>query len=86
VAEPFDIGSATARQILQFGSPTRRKLMVDHVSSPILQPVTIGDLHLKNRIVMAPMTRSRSDEPASCPTTSSIIMHTAPLQLVCRAP
>ena len=29
-------------------------------SSPILQPVTIGDLTLKNRIVMAPLTRSLS--------------------------
>ncbi|MCE4226988.1 alkene reductase [Methylobacterium sp. C25] len=29
-------------------------------TSPILQPVTIGDLELKNRIVMAPLTRSRS--------------------------
>lgn len=31
-------------------------------ASPVLQPVTIGDLQLKNRIVMAPMTRSRSDD------------------------
>ena len=31
-------------------------------SSPILQPVTIGDLKLKNRVVMAPLTRSRSDD------------------------
>ena len=31
-------------------------------ASRVLQPVTIGDLHLKNRIVMAPLTRSRSDE------------------------
>lgn len=30
--------------------------------SPILQPVTIGDLHLSNRIVMAPLTRSRSND------------------------
>ncbi len=30
--------------------------------SPILQPVTIGDLQLLNRIVMAPLTRSRSSE------------------------
>src|ERR1700709_2257480 len=30
--------------------------------SPILKPVTIGDLHLPNRIVMAPLTRSRSNE------------------------
>jgi N-ethylmaleimide reductase len=33
-----------------------------HANSPILQPVTIGGLSLKNRIVMAPMTRSRSDD------------------------
>jgi N-ethylmaleimide reductase len=33
-----------------------------HANSPILQPVTIGNLSLKNRIVMAPMTRSRSDD------------------------
>ena len=31
-------------------------------ASPVLQPVTIGELKLKNRIVMAPLTRSRSDE------------------------
>src|SRR5450830_551807 len=31
-------------------------------TNPILQPVTIGKLQLKNRIVMAPMTRSRSDD------------------------
>jgi N-ethylmaleimide reductase len=30
--------------------------------SPILQPVNIGNLQLKNRIVMAPMTRSRADD------------------------
>ena len=29
-------------------------------TSPVLQPVTIGDLRLKNRVVMAPLTRSRS--------------------------
>src|ERR1700760_161138 len=28
--------------------------------SPVLQPVRLGDLELKNRIVMAPLTRSRS--------------------------
>lgn len=36
--------------------------MTDHTTSPILQPFSIGGLQLKNRIVMAPMTRSRSDE------------------------
>ena len=34
----------------------------DSSASPVLQPVTIGDLTLANRIVMAPLTRSRSDE------------------------
>jgi N-ethylmaleimide reductase len=35
---------------------------MSHSTSPVLQPVTIGGLSLKNRIVMAPMTRSRSDD------------------------
>ena len=26
--------------------------------------LTLGDLHLRNRVVMAPMTRSRADEQA----------------------
>jgi N-ethylmaleimide reductase len=37
-------------------------IMPDRSTSPVLQPVTIGDLPLKNRIVMAPLTRSRSDD------------------------
>jgi N-ethylmaleimide reductase len=41
--------------------------MSHHASSPILQPVTIGGLRLKNRIVMAPMTRSRSDDDGVAP-------------------
>ncbi len=36
--------------------------MSHSATSPVLQPVTIGGLSLKNRIVMAPMTRSRSDD------------------------
>ncbi|WP_414440718.1 alkene reductase [Burkholderia sp. 22PA0106] len=36
--------------------------MSHSTTSPVLQPVTIGGLSLKNRIVMAPMTRSRSDD------------------------
>ncbi|WP_206240017.1 alkene reductase [Novosphingobium terrae] len=36
--------------------------MTDRSSSPVLQPVTIGKLALKNRIVMAPLTRSRSND------------------------
>jgi N-ethylmaleimide reductase len=41
--------------------------MSRHASSSILQAVTIGDLRLKNRIVMAPMTRSRSDDDGVAP-------------------
>jgi N-ethylmaleimide reductase len=36
-------------------------------NSPVLQPVTIGDLQLANRIVMAPLTRSRSDDDGVAP-------------------
>lgn len=36
--------------------------MSAHHHNPVLQPVTLGSLHLKNRIVMAPLTRSRSDD------------------------
>jgi N-ethylmaleimide reductase len=36
--------------------------MTTRLPSPILQPVSIGGLQLKNRIVMAPMTRSRSND------------------------
>ena len=36
--------------------------MANQSISPVLQPATIGSLELKNRIVMAPMTRSRSDD------------------------
>jgi hypothetical protein len=37
-------------------------MMSDRSASPVLQPVTLGGLQLKNRIVMAPMTRSRADD------------------------
>ncbi len=36
--------------------------MTQALSSDVLAPVKIGDLELKNRIVMAPLTRSRSDD------------------------
>jgi 2,4-dienoyl-CoA reductase-like NADH-dependent reductase (Old Yellow Enzyme family) len=35
----------------------------------VLQPVTVGSFHLKNRIAMAPLTRSRSNEGAFRPST-----------------
>ncbi|WP_224997196.1 alkene reductase [Cesiribacter sp. SM1] len=37
-------------------------------NKPLLTPYTLGDLELKNRVVMAPMTRSRADNKDKAPT------------------
>src|SRR5262249_47104098 len=42
------------------GSEDPRALKVDGTISPLLQPLELGSLQLRNRIVMAPMTRSRA--------------------------
>ena len=34
----------------------------------LLKPIKLGDLTLKNRVIMAPMTRSRADNPGKVPT------------------
>ncbi len=38
--------------------------MTDAASPQLFQPTRIGDIELANRIVMAPLTRCRADEPA----------------------
>src|SRR5579875_2801138 len=38
------------------------------MSSPFFSPITVGDFDLPNRIVMAPMTRSRSDDDGCVPS------------------
>lgn len=35
---------------------------------PLLRPYDLGELHLRNRVVMAPMTRARADNTALAPT------------------
>ena len=40
--------------------PSNASTSVSQADSPVLQPAVLGDLKLKNRIVMAPLTRSRS--------------------------
>lgn len=35
---------------------------------PLMKEIMVGDLTLKNRIVMAPMTRSRAKNPEHSPT------------------
>jgi N-ethylmaleimide reductase len=37
-------------------------------TQPLLTSVKVGDYQLKNRVVMAPMTRDRADNPALAPT------------------
>lgn len=37
-------------------------------TQPLLKKLQLGDLELKNRIVMAPMTRNRADNPGNVPT------------------
>src|SRR6476619_2952373 len=40
-------------------------------TQPLLTPVRMGDLDLRNRIVMAPLTRMRADNPGSCADRAS---------------
>ena len=42
--------------------------MSHRIIQPLLTPVRMGDLDLRNRIVMAPLTRMRADNPAHAPT------------------
>ena len=37
-------------------------------TNPLFQPVTLGDLELPNRIVMAPLTRARASQPGDVPS------------------
>jgi N-ethylmaleimide reductase len=37
-------------------------------TQPLLTPVKVGDYELRNRVVMAPMTRDRADNPELAPT------------------
>ena len=38
------------------------------MAQPLLKPITLHDLKLDNRVIMAPMTRSRADNPGNVPT------------------
>ncbi len=41
--------------------------MSDHTQNPLLTPYRLGDLLLQNRVVMAPLTRTRADNPGHIP-------------------
>src|ERR1700733_15444750 len=62
---------------LRFGADGRRlkprkerlgKTMSTESTEALLSPFTLGDLELKNRIVMAPLTRTRADNEGKIPT------------------
>jgi N-ethylmaleimide reductase len=42
-------------------------LMLNEIPHPLLQPLRLGDLLLPNRIVMAPLTRGRANNPGHVP-------------------
>lgn len=42
---------------------------------PLLQPLDMGGLELPNRVVMAPMTRSRADNTAAAPTEDKHVIY-----------
>src|ERR1700688_4634462 len=42
--------------------------MQDKIHQPLLDPYMMGDLPLRNRVVMAPLTRTRAANPGHVPT------------------
>jgi N-ethylmaleimide reductase len=42
--------------------------MQNEISQPLLEPYMLGDLQLRNRVVMAPLTRTRAENPGHVPT------------------
>ena len=52
--------------------------MIKHTTDtqPLLQPAILGDLALKNRIVMAPRTRTRARNAGKVPTPLTAVLPT----------
>lgn len=45
------------------------------MSNLLLSPLAVGNLALRNRIVMAPMTRSRAQQPGDVPTALNALYY-----------
>jgi N-ethylmaleimide reductase len=45
-----------------------KKIMQDEMRQPLLEPYMLGDLQLRNRVVMALLTRTRAENPGHVPT------------------
>jgi N-ethylmaleimide reductase len=43
--------------------------MQNEIRQPLLEPYMLGDLQLRNRVVMAPLTRTRAENPGTWPPT-----------------
>jgi 2,4-dienoyl-CoA reductase-like NADH-dependent reductase (Old Yellow Enzyme family) len=48
--------------------------MTEHVLSRVLKPATAGGFHLKNRVAMAPLTRSRPGEADISPRAHGYVV------------
>ncbi|MBC5993850.1 alkene reductase [Pontibacter cellulosilyticus] len=46
------------------------------MSQPLLEPIKLHDLELKNRVIMAPMTRSRADNEGNVPNDLMVTYYT----------
>ena len=42
--------------------------MLNEIRHPLLEPYMLDDLQLRNRVVMAPLTRTRAEDPGHVPT------------------
>src|ERR1700712_941451 len=56
-----------ARSLHQTVHTSPRRHAMSTTPLKLFTPVTFGPLHLKHRVVMAPLTRSRSDQPDNIP-------------------
>ena len=45
-----------------------KETMQDEMRQPSLEPYMLGDLQLRNRVGMAPLTRTRAENPGHVPT------------------
>jgi N-ethylmaleimide reductase len=49
--------------------------MPNHVRNALLTPYQLGDLNLRNRIVMAPLTRTRAENPGHVPNDLMVVYY-----------
>jgi N-ethylmaleimide reductase len=59
------VAGAGNRAALTAGEKNTRQ---DEMRQPLLEPYMLGDLQLRNRVVMAPLTRTRAANPGHVPT------------------